>query len=551
MPDEITFSDIVLEFVEPIPGDSPTGTDAANTEEYFKLNMEIQKTLPDYKKCLEYSDIILKEKSKDLKVAVWFCFALFRTEKIKGLRDGLAIILQLLRKYDKALFPQNDAHRSKTLQFLNTSRFFKLVENEQINKSNADFIIETKAILDELLKECEKQFTGNVPVITAFVNAVKEHAETAAGMKEPPKEQQSPAAAQRTETSASAKVVTPSGQVVEQKRSLPSEELKVTSDKDAVLQLKKLLTFFFEDQNDAVKKERIPELHIVFGLSRQLQWGRLFRPPDTERVTQIEAPNQIIQGKVKEWFNSKSWDKLIPRVEINFLKGESEFQYWLDAHRYVVKGLEQLGGNYSVAAEDIKTQLSRLITRIPDLVNLKFKDKLTPFADSDTIKWITDEVMISASAGGVKTKPDIVLPPIIGEEYSEINKEYEAACGKLPAGFEDTVTVMQQGIFTDTRRKGKFLRRLNLANYCFQAKEFNLAKVNLAELDKLIDEYNLSEWEPALCTAVWQTEYLTNTKIISEVPKDQIYILEKEQKELFSKIAKYNGVLALKLTRKK
>jgi type VI secretion system protein VasJ len=547
MSDEAALSELVTEYLEPIPGDSPTGSDAANTEEYFKLNMEIQKTVPDYKKCIEYSGIVLKEKSKDIKVAVWLSFALFRTEKIRGLKDGLSIILHLLKKYEKNLFPANEVHRSKALQFLNTSRVFKLVEGEAVTRTNADDVLEINRIVAELITVCEKQFTSNMPVINAFINAVKTHAETAQELKTP-KQTEVPAETKKDNRPVSEKAVTPAGQVIEQTKYVQSEELKLSSDKDAILQLKKLLMYFFEEQADGVKKEKIPEFYVVFGLSRQLQWGRIFRPPDTDRVTQIEAPNQIIQGKIKEWFAASSWDKLIPRIELNFLKGESEFQYWLDAQRYVVKALEKLGGNYSSAAEEIKINLSRLLSRIPDLTKLKFKDKLTPFADNDTIKWINDEVM-SASAGTQAKVSDALLPPILGEEYDSLNNEYEEACKRLPKNFEETITKMQADIHTDTRIKGKFLRRLNLASYCYQAKEYSLAKVNISELNKLIDEYNLSEWEPALCTAVWQTDYLINTKI--NFSKDQILIHEKEQKELFSKIAKYNGVLALKLTKKK
>jgi type VI secretion system protein VasJ len=549
MPDtgEITLSDFVLEYLEPVPGDSPTGSDAANSEEYFKLNMEIQKTMPDYKKCIEFCEIILKEKSKDIKAAAWLCFALFRTEKIRGLKDGLAIILELLKRYEQSLFPANNIHRSKALQFLNSSRVFKLVENEAITKANADDITEANKILNEIIIACEKQFPGNVPVLNAFVNALKNHADTALSLKAPKQEQQHDTPKEKP---VSERSVTPAGQVIDQRRPAASEEIKLSSDKDAILQLKKLMMFFFEDQADGTKKEKVPEFHLVFGLARQLQWGRLYRPPETDKITQIEAPNQIIQGKIKEWFSSGSWDKLIPRIELNFLKGESEFQYWLDAQRYTVKALDQLGGNYSTAAEDIKINLSRLLSRIPDLPKLKFKDKTTPFADNDTIKWINEEVL-AATSGGKAKSGDILLPPIMGEEYDELNKEYEEACSKLPKNFEETVAAMQTGIQTDTRKKGKFLRRLNLAGYCYMAKEYNLAKVNLAELNHLIDEYNLAEWESALCTAVWQTEYLTNTKLISEVSKDQIFLIEKEQKELFNKIAKYNGILALKLSKKK
>ena len=64
MPDisELEIPDIVQDYLEPFSGDSPVGIDATNEEEYFVLNMEIPKTSPDYKKCIELSAVILKRK---------------------------------------------------------------------------------------------------------------------------------------------------------------------------------------------------------------------------------------------------------------------------------------------------------------------------------------------------------------------------------------------------------------------------------------------------------------------------------------------------------
>ncbi len=65
-----------------------------------------------------------------------------------------------------------------------------------------------------------------------------------------------------------------------------------------------------------------------------------------------------------------------------------------------------------------------------------------------------------------------------------------------------------------TNAKGKFLRRLNIANFCYEAKQYNVAKVNLEELKIMIDDLNLCNWEPALSTAVWQSLYLTNVQLL-------------------------------------
>jgi type VI secretion system protein VasJ len=550
--DEIVISEFVQEYLEPISSDSPTGVDASNEEEYFKLNMEIPKTSPDYKKCIEFAGIILKERSKDIKVATWLCFALFRTEKIKGLHDGLDIIYQLMNKFGSDLHPSNIQHRSKAIQFINTSRFYKLVEREKITAANATNILESEKIIAQIIEECKKLFPENLPVLKSINETLKAHGDTARKLTAPKKtEVKPPEPAKPVETASVVQPKATAEKSVEQVvSSQPSPTAtKFTSEKDGISQLRKMLLFFFESEEDGIKKEKLPENHFLFGISRQLQWSKLIRPQETDKVTSIEAPNQIIQGKLKEWFAASNWDTLIPRIEINFLKGENVFRYWMDLQRYSVKALEQKGGNYVQAAEDIKFQLARLLNRIPDITQLSFKDKQTPFADPETVKWIDDEVLTAFSKG--KSGESAILPPIMGEDYDPLNKEYEAAISELPEKMEENIASMQKAIDADNRRKGKFLRRLNLANYCIQAKQFYLAKVNLLELKELVEDYKLANWEPALCTAVWQSLYLTNKKILSDSADSETKSnIEKEQKELFSKIAKYDGILAIKLTQK-
>ena len=153
------------------------------------------------------------------------------------------------------------------------------------------------------------------------------------------------------------------------------------------------------------------------------------------------------------------------------------------------------------------------LNRFPQLLDLKFKNKEKAFADKDTINWINSDVFTVLGSGEGNKEP-LLLPPIMGEDYDPINKAYEKACKELPKNFEENVAKMQSQISGDTRRKGRFLRQLNLANLCVEAKQFKLAKVHLLQLNEKIEEYNLSEWEPALCVAVWQSTYLVNKNLI-------------------------------------
>ncbi len=532
---EIEIPEIVKELLEDIPGDKPTGIDASTDEEYFKLTMEVPKSIPDYKTWIELSENILIEKSKDIKVAVWLCFAFYRNENISGLKNGLILILELLKKFGNDLYPSNQIHRSKAIQFINTGRVLKLLEIEEINRTNAKDIKDAGELLNEIIEECDKLFSDKKPSLDSLQSVINKHITTAESLLKPPQ-------VKKAAVSGGAAGVKSTGASV--------QEIVLSSEKDAVVQLRKIITFFFEYDEEGIKKQRVPENYFVFGLSRQIQWTNLIRPVDNGGITLIEGPNKIIQGLIKDWFANGNYDMLIARIESEFIKENSPFRYWFDAQKYLIDSLEKKGENYKAAAAEIKLQLAVLLKRIPDLPELKFKDKQTPFAEPDTINWLNNDVKIVLSADGSGGKS--ILPPIMGEDYEQLNKEYEIISKDLPENFEKNLLKMQADINADERKKGKFLRRLNLANYCYKLKEYDLARINLLELKKIIETYDIAGWEHALCISVWESLYLTNQEIISQTKdKDLAISLEKEQNQLFYEIAKYDGILAIKLIKLK
>ena len=80
----------------------------------------------------------------------------------------------------------------------------------------------------------------------------------------------------------------------------------------------------------------------------------------------------------------------------------------------------------------------------------------------------------------------------------------------------------------------------------------NKPSLSFRDLQDKIEEYQLFEWEPALCVSVFESLYLVNLKILEkEKDAEAIALLEKQQKKLFAKMGNYNGVLALKLASRK
>ncbi len=467
----------IAALLNPIPGDSSSGSEATSSEEFFKLDMEIGKVSPDYKTCIDLASDILTGISKNLRVASWMCLAWYRTEGLPGLRDGLRLLLEMLKAFAADLFPQKPAHRSKALQFVDTSRFVKLVEREPIDNKNATIVIEIEDLLKALAAEGAKQFPDDVPDFKDLGNVMAEHAEEAKSLLQKASKATAPAAPPEDQD-----MVAPaeSPYPVEKPVKKPAQTSAVTAQDMALRSEKDILNAFMNVLRSFLKLEEEDRKYhaYILGISRSLVWTKMGIPPHENSVTHIKAPDSAIINTLQKWQAEKNWAKLIPAIELNFLDEDSGFKYWLTAQRYVAMAMEQLGGPAQGAAEEILFQTARLLYRFPGLSQLKFENKLA-FADDDTLVWIEEQVASRMGSGSGK---DTLLPPILGEDYEPITEEYKKACSELPENFEKNVEALENGLAGETRRKGRFLRKLNLANFCFQAKKIELAKVHLMQL---------------------------------------------------------------------
>ena len=340
-----------------------------------------------------------------------------------------------------------------------------------------------------------------------------------------------------------------SDQKTSELKSIPSDQmlsvqkLKLKWNEDAEIAIKKAINFYFvELDNSNQEKYKVPKDPRIYGISRTFRWGLATPIPTDKNLT---GPNETKQNYLNQTFKKTEFDTVIADVETNFMNND-EFLFWLDGQRYVVQALEKKGNQWADAALEIKYHLVRLLDRFPDLPTFKYSDDKTPFANSETRHWLKTDL---SKIGGRSSQVEQILPPLMGEDYDSIIKEFDKACKELPNNFEKNAKAMQNAIAGDFRRKGQFLRRLSLANYCYAAGEFILAKSFFDELITLIEDYHIIEWEQALCVSVWQSVYLNNLKLLNtELIAENKTEIENMNKELLKRIGKYDVVMALKLT---
>jgi hypothetical protein len=124
---ELNNENFVELLTQPISDDTPVGVELnANDPDFFYVLQEVKKdSNPTYevnwKKIVGSCETLLKEKSKDLRLAIYLCRGKFQEGEYSELSDGLAICLKLMENLGDAIYPKDTEIRIKNLKWLSES----------------------------------------------------------------------------------------------------------------------------------------------------------------------------------------------------------------------------------------------------------------------------------------------------------------------------------------------------------------------------------------------------------------------------------------------
>jgi type VI secretion system protein ImpA len=215
---------------------------------------------------------------------------------------------------------------------------------------------------------------------------------------------------------------------------------------------------------------------------------------------------------------------------------------WLDLQRYVVTALDNLG--YSAVSDAIKAELAALLRTFPDLRTSSLLDD-TPCANNETLEWLTT----FAEEGSASAAPAPM--PMWQPSYDETPAESEdgEAAEKAPDAFDLAMAAAssgrQQEAFEILLReaahqnsgRGRFQRRLQLAQVCLSTGAESIAFPILQELATTIEKHQLEEWEtPDMVAHAFALLYRC---MQSEEINDS------DKKTLYAKICRLDPVQAL------
>ncbi len=309
---------------------------------------------------------------------------------------------------------------------------------------------------------------------------------------ESPVESPSPVPAAATEEPASEAAPEPPGRRETTPASRPRDAgvaVQARNPEEAFRMVSRLAAFLREDN---------PYRPIPYLLTRAVAWGQLFGIKALAGGSQ-SAPTSETRSRLQELRVQEDWWGLLQESE-NALEDEANWA-WLDLHRYGLEALQNLG--YERAALAVQTVLAGLLQVHPGLPELELADG-TLAADPETRAWIEDLVTLQTSPAEPEQEDIYELPiapypeplrdagPDLGADTSVWEEALERLRGKDFAG---GLELLQQRAAAASSGRERFLRKLDLADFCLLAGQRNLSFPLLDELVRTIDEFHLEQWE--------------------------------------------------------
>jgi type VI secretion system protein VasJ len=499
-----------------ILGDTPCGINAKYEPNFEALEAELSKQeslsseTVDWKEVKALATDLLQNTTKDYLVASYLTHSLTVTEGYTGLLVGVKILESFTENYWQDSFPPAKRLRARktAIEWLveKTSHFIE--KNPPTNADNEVMVELANSIknLDFSLAEKMNDQAPSMAELNRSLKRLKQSAEfelKANAEKAPPPESIPTPAPSNTdiqevstqETSApepiadpvANKPVNPSTSVTQASAQTASATQYSSSPveiNNSVLASEGDAKKLYKQVQDALRQ--LAEFHAAekssdpkrYRYSRAALWDSLEKmPPNKDNKTQLPKPAPDKFKKLLELFEQGDFIAVLDQAE----KSASKMPYWFDGHRLIANSLIALGGEFTNAADALISELKQFLTRIPKIITLSYSDG-TPFADEQTLMWISTQVLISDQAdSGNKDNDEI------NEAFIEAQKL--ASSGNLTKGLSFLRRIPTQNLRDDFRIK------LAIAELVAQSGQ---AKVAIPLLERLISEtkkINAIDWE--------------------------------------------------------
>ncbi|MDH5727617.1 MAG: type VI secretion system protein TssA [Gammaproteobacteria bacterium] len=455
----------------PISADKPCGSSAKYETEYESIQEEIDKqnsldgAVVDWNEISNLATTILTGMSKDILVASYYANSRFVLDGYQGLAEALMLIDTLFDRYWDDLYPEKKRMRGRVVALTWLSdELEKGIETQRPDTHEIDAVKSCLALLESIDARVKEKIENEPPDFTKLVNLTRGYVADVEKAERDKARKAEEAAAKKA-----AGIVDIGGEA-----DLPKAFKQIQNNLQQVI---------------AYLRNSKPKDPRSYRLSRTAMWiGIDSLPPDENGVTQIKSPGPDTLQRFETLLKEEKHAELLLDVEQNFIK----MPLWLDAHWFAYQALDAMGPEWDAAKQAVIVEVSNLLARVPDILNLQFSDNM-PFCSAECKKWVRKEVM--AAFGGAIADEDDDEGQAIGGWEEELNK----ARALLAKGrFNDGLLLLSKGVRQAGIGREQFLWRLAQANFCFEGKLIEMAIPQLEYLDQQVKELHIAQWEPEL-----------------------------------------------------
>ena len=544
------------DILNPIAGDNPSGESLRYAPVYDQIK-EARREDDDvpqgeWQTAVKKADWVLvtklasealATKSKDLQIAAWLTEAMLQREGFAGLEAGLGLLRGLIENFWDTLYPEledGDAElRAAPLDWVG-SRLDKPVKNVALTRGGLDWFKykESRAVPSEddaaanesrlqarttaieegkltpeafdadfnatpaasyetwetqlagcleaagaLKTAVEEKFTDYVPSFSDLERSLEEVKNTVRILKvrkgggQPAPE--SPKQEEAAPVAASAGYGAAAAAAPARRRTSGPEP----ADRDDACERVAALARYLREQ-DAGN----PAPYIML---RGLRWGELRAAgegydPDSSL---LEAPPTATRQALTRLAGEGEWQQVLDTAETAM--GTPCGRAWLDLQRYAATACENLG--YYAAAWAIKSEVRALLSDLPRLLDTSLSDD-TPVANAETRTWLKDLLTPAASYSQPSAREDSDEETLGTENVPDA---LQLALDAARSGqVRDAIEILNREAAQEPSGRGRFRRRVQLAQVCMGAGEEAIALPILEDLASEIERRKLEEWEP-------------------------------------------------------
>jgi type VI secretion system protein VasJ len=532
----------VAELLQPINGGP--GEDVSYDDKFEALKAETEKIAsltgekPNWGEVSTLSDELLRDKSKDFRLACYLATCMCLDQKLEPVLDALMLLRGITETFWEDMFPPLRRIRARAgMVGWFSDQAGPVVQEIKLTAKDGPLVevIEAEsAALDTLFRE---KFADHYTGLSKLRDAARHLKSTCP--KEKPKPEPKPAAA----APAGNQSVRPPPPVVHA-AAAPAADVSTVDAAERALEPQGRALLNLARSFRSLK----PEHNMAYRLARMGLWlDFLSAPPAEGGRTLVPPPPAGVKDRLDSLVSSNDFLALLNEAE----DAAAEFPCWLDPHRYTATAMSALGALFMKAKGEVIEGVALFLRRVPSMNKLTFSDG-TPFADGQTAMWLEQEVAAALGSGdgggGGGAVASALDEPL--KEARELAVKGEL--GKALA----VVAGAAQGAPTPVER---FRGQLAMAQLCLGAGHYAIARSQLEGLTGQIQQHVLTTWDPALCADVYAALF-TSIKSMNDTlrPKNDAPMHpdaptvspadEAAEQAAFRELCRLDPSIALKLT---